>query len=223
VQVTLSRLAVSLLLVACAGVEQGPMVELPVGAEPTPVRSSVPVLLPPPTATSGFATEARMVGVVRDFCIAGVASRAADTELAARVGAIEVADPWRGERFPLREVSRTTWSHPDTPRMYFWLGASEVPGFRECDVLAFDGDRDHLAKVALDVVEGYARDAGFGRAKYDVRALTALRSRGYIERIWDVRGFSAGISEDRGEPGVIGIHVNVHALPIAAGSSGVPR
>lgn len=164
-----------------------------------------------------------MARVVRDFCIAGVAAGVSDADLAARVGGIEVADPWRGQRFLLREASRTTWSHRDAPRLYFWLGASEYPGFRECDVLAFDGDRDRLAQVALAVVEGYAGDSGLGPTKYDARPLTELRSRGIIERIWDVRGFSAGISEDRGEPGVVGIHVSVHALPIATDRPVSPR
>lgn len=193
--------------------EEGPFVQVPVDAPRAPVPDLVLRTLPPVTDTSAEAMASALVTVVREFCIAGVDNAATDAHAAARMGAVPVPDPWQGQRF-IWATPRTTWSLPDTPRLFFWLGASELEGARECDVLAFEGDRGALARAALEVIERYAEVNGFGAPEFDAWPLAQLGQRGYIDRVWSVRDFSASIAEDRGDPALIGLHVSVHARPV---------
>ena len=208
---------------ACAGMavaaEEGQLVEVPVDAARAPMPELVPPTFPPVTDRSAQAMEAALVTVVREFCINGVAAAETDVQAAARIGAVAVPDPWQGERF-LWETPRTTWSLPSTPRLFFWLGASEIDGFRSCEVLAFEGDRMQLARTALDGLERYADASGFGAPTRVVGPLTDLSRRGYIDLVWDAHGFTASIAEDRGDPALVGLHVSIHAPTTAGGATG---
>jgi hypothetical protein len=198
--------------VAAMAAEERPFVEVPVGARPAHIPDLVQPVLPPVTEGSARAMEVALVAVVREFCINGIGAAETDVQAAARVAAVPVPDPWHGQRF-LWATPRTTWSLPSTPRLFFWLGESEIDGFRECQVLAFEGDRMQLARTALDVLERHAEERGFGAPEHEVRPLEDLGRRGVIDRVWEARDFSASIAEDRGDPALIGLHVSVHARP----------
>lgn len=206
------RIAPLLLLQRTWAVE-APTVHVPVDAPPRTAQALVPPVLPEQTAESAAATETALIGVVREFCIAGIANGLTDTAAAVRVAAIAVDDPWNGERF-LWEEARTTWSLPGTPQLFFWLGESQIEGYLECHVLAFAGNHELLARQALDAIEQHAAANRFGSPEYDALPLAALGERGYVDRTWDAHGFSASIAEDRTDPQVTRLHVSVLARPV---------
>lgn len=214
---------VALAWLACAGMavaaERGGLVEVPVDAPRAPVPELVQPRFPPATDRAAQAMDAALATVVREFCIAGIAGGERDVRAAARIGAVAVPDPWRGERF-LWATPRTTWSLPSTPRLFFWLGASEVDGLRSCEVLAFEGDRMQLARTALDALERHAAGSGFGAPTRAVGPLADLAQRGYIDLAWDAQGFTASIAEDRGDPALVGLHVSIHAPTVSGGATG---
>ncbi len=212
----LTLTAYAALLVAGCG-SAAPTMHVPVGSSPRPTPPLLRPTLPLGNATSASATEAALIEVVQYFCVAGVAANERDADLAPRVKGIAVIDPWQGERF-MFETPRTTWSRADTPRLFFWLGASEVPGFRECNILAFDGDNELMARATLTVLEHNASVNQFGAPTYDVRPLSQLAELGSIERAWTTRDFSALIALDRSNPELTGLHINVHARPAATTS-----